>query len=214
MNASSLKRLPAVLRDLSAAMNESTFQSAGLFGENGLSIHLYDVTCKSFERAAAIRYQANDTVYHLKLNRLNKQAADKALATTLIHEIMHCVLLNLDTKAKHLDGQAISRILDFGLNRNDTSNFFNNQFFVQMNIGEEGQHELMYELFYPQMVSVLERFAEIHNEPFWDRKDVESLMWSGLQGTNAYKKLNDEEKHNIELAILRAKGLKIDIEED
>ena len=32
-------------------------------------------------------------------------------------------------------------------------------------------------------------------------------MWSGLQRTNAYQRLNEEEKQEIELAILKTKGV-------
>jgi len=206
-NASSLKRLPVVIRDLSAALEESIFQSETFCGKNGFAIHLYDVTCNSFENSAAVRYHIGDTVYQLKLNRFNRQAIDRALATTLIHETMHCVLLDIDRRAKQGDESALSSILNLGLNRNDTSNLFNNEFFVLMNSGEEGQHELMYRLFYPRMVLLLERFAEIHNEAFFDHKDAQNLMWSGLQRTKAYAVLKDEEKQEIELAILKTKGV-------
>jgi hypothetical protein len=64
---------------------------------------------------------------------------------------------------------------------NDTSNFFNNDFFVLMNSGDAGQHELMYRLFYPQMVSLLKRFAKIHGESFSDYDDPERIMWSGCR---------------------------------
>lgn len=214
INSSSLKRLPTVLRDLSLAINEPTIQEEVFSGVNGLAIYLYDVTCSSFEHSAAIQYAVSDTVYHLKLNRFNRQATEKALATTLIHEIMHCVLLDIDKRAKEQDHNAIATVAGFGLNRNDTSNFFNNDFFVLMNSGDTGQHELMYRLFYPQMVSLLKRFAKIHGESFSDYDDPERIMWSGLQGTTAYKKLEDEEKRHIEQAILRTKGINVNIDDD
>jgi hypothetical protein len=214
INASSLKRLPAVIRDLSAAINEPAIQEEVFSGVNGLAIYLYDVTCNSFEHSAAVRYVIGDSVYHLKLNRFNRQARDKALATTLIHEIMHCVLLDIDNRAKRGDQKAIATIAGFGLNRNDTSNFFNNDFFVLMNNGDAGQHELMIKLFYPHMVSVLKRFAEIHGESFSDYEDPGRLMWSGLQETSAFKELKDEEKRHIEKAILQAKGVNANIEDD
>jgi len=209
INASSLKQLPAVLRDLSAALNESMFQEGLLLDKNGIAIYLYDATCNSFENSAAIQYQVSDTIYHLKLNRFNQLATDKALAATLIHEIMHCVILDIYRRAKQEEEKALTRITSFGLNKNDTSSFFNNDFFVLMNTGNDGQHELIYQLFYPQMVSLLERFAGIHKEIFLDHREAEHLIWSGLQKTSAYKKLDEEEKREIELTILEAKGIKI-----
>jgi hypothetical protein len=211
INASSLKRLPAVIIDFSAAFKGSVFRNRFLLDNKGFAVYLYDVTCNSFENSAAVRYRANDTIYHLKLNRYNQQASDKALAATLIHEIMHCVLLDIYTRAKQGDKTACDNILSFGLNKNDSSNFFNNEFFVLMNSGETGHHELIYQLFYPYMVSLLERFAVIHKVVF-SEQDAERLMWSGLQKTIAYTKLPDEEKKDIDLAILKAKG--IDIGED
>ena len=203
-----------MIRDLSAALGESIFQDDVFCGKTGFSIYLYDVTCNSFENSAAVRYHVDDTMYHLKLNRFNKQAIDRALAATLIHEIMHCILLDVDKRAMHGDEKALTSILNLGLNRNDTSNVFNNEFFVLMNSGEAGQHELMYRLFYPQMVILLERWAEIHNEPFFDDEDAQNLMWTGLQRTKAYQGLNDEKKEEIEVAILKTKGVKLNIPED
>jgi hypothetical protein len=208
INTSSLKRLPAVIIDFSAAFNGSAFQNRFLLDKKGFAVYLYDVTCNSLECSAAVRYQANDTLYHLKLNRYYQQAADKALAATLIHEIMHCVLLDIYTRAKQGDKTACDKILSFGLNKNDSSNFFNNEFFVLMNSGETGNHELMYQLFYPYMVSLLERFAVIHKLVF-SEQDAQRLMWSGLQKTIAYTKLSDKEKKDIDLAILKAKGIDI-----
>ena len=209
-NASSLKRLPAVIRDLSAALNDSLFQDELLLGKNKLSIYVYDVTCNSFENSAGVVYQTGDTVYRLKLNRFNQLAADRALATTLIHEIMHCVLLDIYTRAKKRDEKAMARVMDFGLSKNDSSNFFNNDFFVQMNSGNDGQHELIYQLFFPRMVSLLERFARIHGKAFADHRNAEYLVWSGLQKTAAYQALSDEEKSEIESTIFETKGINIE----
>jgi hypothetical protein len=210
INASSLKRLPAVIKDLSAAFSESIFLKGPFLGKNGIAIYVYDVTCNSFENSARVLYQARDTLYHLKLNRFNQQATDRALAATLIHEIMHCVLLDIYTRGRQREENAMTGIMSFGLNKNDTSNFFNNDFFVLMNSGDDGEHELMHQLFYPQMVSLLERFARIHKEAFLNHSDADHLMWSGLQKTSAYKKLGDEEKRVIELTILEAKGINME----
>lgn len=212
INESSLKRLPSVIKDLTVAFNRSIFRNEYLLGGNGLTIYLYDVTCNGFENSAAVRYQVNDTIYHLKLNRYNQLATDKALAATLIHEIMHCVLLDIYKKAKAGEEKACVRIMSFGLSKNDTSSFLNNEFFGLVNSGDSGQHELIYRLFYADMVSLLEDFEAIHTGMLLNHKDAERLLWSGLQETNAYKKLRDQEKRDIELAILKAKG--IDIDED
>jgi len=212
VNASSLKRLPSVIKDLSVAINSSTLREEYFFGEKALGIYLYDVTCKSFENSAAVRYGANDTIYHLKLNRYNKLASDNALAATLIHEIMHCVLLDIYKRAKANDQRAWSSIMSFGLNRNDTSSLFNNEFFGLVNSGNSGQHELIYRLFYAEMVSLLEHFETIHKGILLRHQNTEQLLWSGLQETNAYKQLPDQEKKDIELTILKAKGVEINEE--
>jgi hypothetical protein len=148
-----------------------------------------------------------DTLYHVKLNRYNSRATDKALAATLIHEIMHCLLLHLDRKARRGDKKAAACILRFGLPKNHTSNFFADDFFVLMNRGEAGQHELMHQLFYSHMVALLKDFESIHENSFSDHFEAEYLMWSGLQFTDAYKKLRDEEKFEIALTIRKAKGI-------
>ena len=210
INTSALKQLPAVIQDLSAAFKGSSFPDGFLLGENGFAVYLYDMNCNSFKNSATVQYKPGDTIYRLGLNRFNQGAADNALAATVIHELMHCVLLNIYERAKKEDKRAFTGIMGFGLNRNDTSSFFNNDFFGLINSGNEGQHELMYQLFYTQMVSLLERFAEIHNKPFLNHKDAESLMWSGLQQTDAYRKLSEEEKRAIELTILAAKGIEIE----
>lgn len=212
VNASSLKRLPSVIKDLSIAINSSIFREQYFFGKKGVAIYLYDVTCKSFENSAAVRYGVNDTIYHLKLNRYNQLATDNALASTLIHEVMHCVLLDIYRRAKASDQRAWTSITSFGLNRNDTSSLFNNEFFALMNTGDSGQHELIYRLFYADMVSLLEHFETIHTGILLRHQDAEQLLWSGLQETNAYKQLPAQEKRDIELTILKAKGMEINEE--
>ena len=52
INASSLKHLPAVIRDLSFAINEPAIQEKAFSSVNGFAIYLYDATCKSFERSS------------------------------------------------------------------------------------------------------------------------------------------------------------------
>ena len=113
-------------------------------------------------------------------------------------------------KDEKKEEKAMTSIMSFGLNKNDTSNFFNNDFFALMNNGNDGQHELIYQLFFPQMVSLLERFAGIHKEAFLDHRNAEHLIWSGLQKTGAYKALRDEEKREIELTIFETKGINIE----
>ena len=76
INASSLKHLPAVISDLSVAINEPAIQEKVFSSVNGFAIYLYDATCNSFERSATVQYAVKDTVYHLKLNRFNRQAID------------------------------------------------------------------------------------------------------------------------------------------
>jgi hypothetical protein len=213
INGSSLKRLPAVVKDLTLVLRKSEFPASSISKKNGIRIYLYDVTCKSFENAAAVQYHVNDTIYHLKLNRYNKQSTDKALAATLIHEFMHCVLLDIFNNARHGDEKALATIASFGANGNDTSQAFKNHFFDLINSGNDGQHELIYQIFYSRMVTILEGFAILHNEAFHNRKDAEDLMWSGLQQTEAYKKLQGEEKIEIESAILKEKRVSLNLEE-
>ena len=212
INESSLKRLPVVVKDLSIALRESDFRKNVFLSEDGFTVHLFDVTCKSFENAAAVRYQQHDTMYQLKLNRFNKQATDIGLAVTLIHEIMHCVLLDICKRAKEGDAHAIVMVNSFGLPKKDSSNFFSDDFFTLMNSGDEGQHELIYHLLYPRMVSLLERFATIHGQSFFNPDQPTMLMWSGLQHIKDYKKLKKEERRNIELEILDAKGVHLEEE--
>ena len=206
VNASSLERLPAVIRDLNVVLNRSIFNDVDFLDGEGFTIYLSDLDSKSFEKSGSTQ-KISDTLYHVKLNRYNSRATDKALAVTLIHETMHCLLLDLDRKARRGDKQAVACILRFGLPKNHTSNFFTNDFFFLMNSGEAGQHELMYQLLYSHMVALLEDFESIHENSFLDHFEAEYLMWSGLQFTNAYKKLRDEEKFEIALTIRRAKGI-------
>jgi hypothetical protein len=210
INGSSLKQLPAVVRDLSAAFKGSIFREGFLLDKNGFAVYLYDMTCNSVVNSAAVKYKPGDTIYKLGLNRLNQDATDNALAATIIHELMHCVLLDIYKRAKNEDEKALTSIIGFGPKEKDTSGFFRNDFFSLVNSGDEGQHELIYRLFYKQMVSILECFAEIHKETFLDHKDAESLMWSGLQETAAYKRLSDEDKKEIGSTILAAKGISIE----
>jgi hypothetical protein len=213
INGSSLKRLPRIIKDLSAALNKSIFQSETILNKNGFAVYLYDVTCNSFENAAAVKYQVSDTIFHLKLNRYNRQVTDKALAATLIHELMHCVLLDIFNHARNGDKKALTTIASFGTNGNDTSVVFKIHFFNLINSGDAGQHELIYQIFYDRMVTLLESFAEIHHESSLNHKQAEQLMWSGLQETPAYKKLKEGDKREIETTILEAKRVHVNMEE-
>jgi hypothetical protein len=210
INGSSLKQLPAVVRDLSVAFEGSIFRDGFLLDKNGFAVYLYDMTCNSVVNSAAVTYKPGDTIYKLQLNTLNHDAADNALAATIIHELMHCVLLDIYKRAKNEDEKALAVIIGFGPNGKDTTGFLRDDFFRRVNSGDEGQHELIYRLFYKQMVSILKRFAEIHKEGFLGYKGAESLMWSGLQETEAYKKLSDEDKREIGSTILEAKGINIE----
>jgi hypothetical protein len=207
INNSSLKYLPRVIRDLSIALGESDLHDAGLLNKKGFDIYLNDVRYKSFEISATVITRAEDASYHILLNRYNKQASDKALAATLIHEIMHCVLLDIYRNAIRRDRNAVEIIkyLDSILRNRLLAS--NQNFFYLMNSGEDGQHELMYHIFYPAMVSLLIRFAEIHKPAFVHRREPELLMWTGLQKTGEFGKLSREERWEIEAAILREKGL-------
>src|SRR5438128_1161487 len=88
INNSSLRHLPLVLRDLSLALSGSIFEREGLLNESGFNIDLHDAVCKSFDTSATVTYRPDDSVFYLKLNRCNRQASDRALAVTLIHEIV------------------------------------------------------------------------------------------------------------------------------
>lgn len=210
-NSSSLKRLPSILHDLSIALNESIFQREGLLNENGFTVNLNDVFCKNFDTSATVMYLPGDTVYHIKLNHFNRYATDRALAATLIHEIMHCVLMDIDRRARRGDEKTLFIIEIFNQKiRNPFVHSVNN-FFDLMNKGDAGQHELMCQLFYEDMVLLLERFSQIHKSAFWHHEDAESLVWSGLQGTTVYKKLGFEEQRQIEFTIMREKGIPVSL---
>lgn len=208
-NSSSLKHLPSVIRDLSMALGESIFQEEGLLNENGFTVNLQDVFCKNFDTSATVTYRPADTVYYLKLNRLNKYATDRALAVTLIHETMHCVLMDIDRRARHGDEKALYLIERFNQKIKNPFVRSVNNFFDLMNQGDVGQHELMCQLFYDDMVLLLERFAQIHRPSFAQHEDAEILIWSGLQSTNRFNGLSLEEKRQIELTILREKGVAV-----
>jgi len=204
LNNSSIKRLPGVIRDLSAALNQSTFKAKGLLNDNKLAIYLYDVYSKTFDTSAAVMYQPDENMYYLKINSFNKNAADKALAVTLIHELMHCILMDIDKNARKGDRKALAIVESFDsiLTKNPEYSFF-----TLMNTGEAGQHELMYRLFFKDMILLMKQFASIHGEFFWESKEPEYLLWSGLQRTKEYEKLAYEERREIETSILRAKGI-------
>jgi hypothetical protein len=205
INTSSLKRLPAILKDLSAAFKESIFQKGDLLSKNGFTVCLYDMPFSNFETSASVNFNVKDTIYHVELNKLNQKATDKALATTLIHEIMHCVLLDIYKRAKLGDENSLANIINSGLLKNDTANNFHDYFFQLMNSGNDGQHELIYRFFYTQMVSLLENFSRIHKQYRINHEYAKCLMWSGLQTTSAYKRLSNNEKKKIEWIILDAK---------
>jgi hypothetical protein len=210
-NYSSLKHLPSVLRDLSFAFHESVFEQKGLLSENGFNIDLYDVVYKNFDTSATVMGHPGDAVYCLKLNRTNRQASDRALAVTLIHEIMHCVLMDIDRRGRYGDKKALSVIEQFNRKIRNPFGDPKSDFFSIMNKNDAGQHELMYQLFYEDMVSLLERFAEIHKPAFWQHQDAELLMWSGLQSTSGFQKLSFEEKKQIEIAILTENGIPVSL---
>jgi hypothetical protein len=204
VNNTSLQSLSGVVRDLCLVMNGPGFRERLLLGEEGLTIYLHDLNSGSFTISAVALYEFSATTFKVKINRFNERAEDKALAATLIHEIMHCVMLNIYRRAQKQDAQAFNSILSFRLNKINAGDFFD-----LMNEGETGSHELMYRLFYPQMVLLLERFAEIHKQTL-DSKEAEFLMWSGLQKINAYQKLSYEMRFDIETTILTAKGFEIE----
>ena len=58
-----------------------------------------------------------------------------------------------------------------------------------------------------KMVLLLERFAVIHKESFPNKKAAALMMWSGLQNTDAFKKLSAEYKRVIVATILEEKRL-------
>ncbi len=207
VNQSSLEKLPVVLQHVDSVLNGPVPGIKKWIGEEGFSVRIYDITCESFECAAAIVYRGTDSVFQLKLNRFNEKASERALAATLIHETMHCLLLHLLKRVQKGDEEALQLIMDFGLTRQDSSNMYNNDFFILMNRGQEGQHELMYKLYYSYMVQLLQRFIEKYEGRSERSLYAQQLMWSGLQGTTAYKKLDEAEKREIEATLLAAKGM-------
>jgi len=209
INNSSLKHLPHVITDLSIVLEGSEFL-AGLLSNNGLTIYLNDVHYKSFNVSASVMRHVEDATYHVTLNRFNRQASDRALAATLIHEIMHCVLLSIYQAAIQKDNRARMIITGFDEKLNNVVQAPNHNFFYLMNSGEDAQHEVMYHILYPEMVSLLIKFAKMHKAPFIDYRDPELLMWSGLQKIAEYETLTYDERKDIETAILREKGLPVD----
>ncbi|MGZ3952895.1 MAG: hypothetical protein ACXVBZ_15950 [Flavisolibacter sp.] len=212
-NTSSLKRLPSILHDLTIALKGSSFMQQGLLNENGFTIDLYDAVCRNFDTSASVTYRPGDTVYYLKLNRLNKQASDRSLAVTLIHEFMHCILIDIDKRARSGNQNALSLIEGFNQKIKNPNMSMSNNFFDLMNRGDDGEHELMYQLFYPEMVCLLERFGQIHKTAHLQHEDAELLIWSGLQNTTGFKNLDVDDKKQIQLAIMREKGIEVAIAE-
>ena len=208
VNNSTLRRLPKVVDDLSIALEKAEFGIEDL-GENGLVIYLNDMHDRRYDVSAFVMTNMEDTGYHVKINMFNRQASDKALAATLIHEIMHCVLLDIYKRAIERDSKAMAIIKGFDEILNTEFPGPHHNFFYLMNSGEDGQHELLYHLFYPEMVSILTRFAKIHRVPFFDYMEPKVLMWSGLQKTGVYEGLPYDERKDIETAILREKGLTV-----
>ena len=212
-NMSSLKKLPSVLRDLTIALRESSFMEQGFLNVNGFTIDLDDALCRNFNASASVTYHPGDTVYHLTLNRFNKLATDKALAVTLIHEFIHCVLLDIDRRARSGNKSALALVNNFNEKIKSPYPVVANKFFDLMNRDDIGQHELMYQLFLPGMVCLLEQFAEIHRILFFQHEEAEQLIWSGLQNTTGFKQLALEDKNQIQMAIMREKGLPIAVAE-
>lgn len=200
INNTSLKSLSGVVKDLCRVANGPGFRERLLLGKEGLTIYLHDLNTGTFTISAVVLNDFSATTFNVKINRFNERAEDKALAATLIHEVMHCVMLNIYRRAQKQDAQAFNSIISFRLNKINTYDFFD-----LMNDGERGSHELMYRLFYPQMVSLLERFADIHKQTL-NSEEAEFLMWSGLQNIDAYQKLSYDKRFDIETTILTAKG--------
>jgi hypothetical protein len=117
--------------------------------------------------------------------------------------------MDIDKRARYGDANAFSIIERFNQQIRNPFGYSNNNFFDLMNRGDAGQHELMYQLFYRDMASLLERFAQIHRPAFWQHEDAESLIWSGLQATSGFQKLSFEERKQIEFSILREKGIPV-----
>ena len=209
LNNSSIQQLPSIVKDLSAALDQSTFKSKGLLDNDKLAIYLYDVYSKRFDTSAAVRYQPDNHMYYLKINSLNKNATDKALAVTLIHELMHCILMDIDKNARKGDRGALAMVKDFDSIVNRRSPGAPYSFFMLMNTGESGQHELMFRLFFKDMILLLKQFASLHNTVFFDAKEPEYLLWSGLQHTREYQKLSYDQRREIEISIFQAKGIAV-----
>jgi hypothetical protein len=208
-NNSSLKRLPSILRDLTIAFGRSSFVQQGLIGESGFTINLYDGSSKTTDTSASVNYNTRDTLFYLRLNRPNRQATDQAIAATLIHEFMHCLLIDIDKRGRSGDKIAWSIIERFNKRIENRFEIVGNNFFDLMNLNESGQHELMYQLFFCQMVTLLEDFSKPHKSTFCDDERAVSLMWSGLQGTSGFQKLSAEQKMQIQLVIMEEKGLSV-----
>lgn len=207
LNNSSIKRLPGVIKDLSTALNQSTFKAKGLLNDHKLEIYLYDVYNKGFDTSAAVMYQPEENMYYLKLNSFNKKAADRALCATLIHELMHCILMDIDKNARKGDVKALGIVETFDSILGKKSFNSDGSFFMLMNTGEAGQHELIYRLFFGDMILLMKQFGSIHEEYFWGSKEPEYLLWSGLQRIKEYSELTYGERWKIETSIFRAKGL-------
>ena len=139
-NNSSLKRLPAVLKHLSLALRESSFNLGGLLGKFEFRIDVQDFNSKDFGTAATVLYRPGDPVFYLQLNKLNKHASDRALAATLIHELMHCILLSIDQNARRGNEIALSFIKEFNQKIRDPFGCSVNNFYDLMNRHGEGQH--------------------------------------------------------------------------
>jgi hypothetical protein len=206
-NNSSLKRLPSVLKDLSIVLNRSSFAQQGLLNGNGFTIVLGDATRNTFDTSASVIHRWGDTVFYLGLSRFNSRASDRALAVTLIHEIMHCILTDIDQRARSGDKGALSMVRKFDERLEDISGDVKYPFFDIMNQNAAGQHELMYQLFFKEMVELLECFMQVHKVSTSQREGAEVLMWSGLQETSGFQKLTSEEQKEIRSAILEEKGI-------
>jgi hypothetical protein len=206
-NNSSLKRLPSVLKDLSIVLNRSSFGQQGLLNGNGFTIVLDDAGHETFDTSASVVHRWGDTVFYLELNRLNSLASDRALAVTLIHEIMHCILTDIDQRARSGDNEALSLVRGFDVRIEDPLGKMKYPFFDLMNQNAPGQHELMYQLFFTDMVQLLECFTRVHRDANSQYERSKLLMWSGLQETTGFQKMTTDEQKEILLAILEEKGI-------
>jgi hypothetical protein len=206
-NNSSLKRMPCVLQDISTVLNQSPLEQEGILSPNGFTIVLDDARRKTFDTSASVIHRWGDTVFYLEINRFNSRASDRALAVTLIHEIMHCILTDIDQRARSGDKAALSVVRRFDERIEDTEWYVKYPFFDLMNQNAAGQHELMYQLFFEEMVQLLECFMQVHKVSTGQREGAEVLMWSGLQETSGFQKLSLDEQKEIRLAILEEKGI-------